>query len=414
MGFSQNLSVFQDGTTYRVITEYSHDEVFSSDRADQTIQYAVDAMAAGDPGGGVVTVGRGAFPLDGSVYLRDRVWLRGSGRGTRLLVDGAGEDGAGVVAKDVKGCVISDLSLLPQEDSNGGTGVILDSAGDCKVRDVVAARFENYGIWVRNNTFLSEVRGCTVAGNMKANLYLDQLARGTYGDFVPNLVSNCVTYGGGKGIDCNRTIVLNIVGCVVYQSGDVAYHVRNTSNSVVISGCRSFQITGHAVMVEDSHEFNLSSNIFCWHTGHGVLVRDCNWGTITGNEIIDSGSYNAGTRDTETQVTDLPEEVPAYNGIDLIHSQGFTVSSNAVFNWPVAPHMGIGIREDERCSHNAIVGNNVNYYVEEGIVSQGAESVVENNVCEKDKPYQSPQAVNTTVQSFQRTLTETFIDELTT
>jgi hypothetical protein len=93
---------------------------------------------------------------------------------------------------------------------------------------------------------------------------------------VPNLVTNCIVYGGGKGIECSRTIVLNIVACVIYQSQDVAYYVGNTSNSVLISGCRSFQIGSHAVVADGSHEFNLSSNIFCWHEGHGMLVRDCN------------------------------------------------------------------------------------------------------------------------------------------
>jgi hypothetical protein len=282
------------------------------------------------------------------------------------------------------------------------------------VRDVAVARFEEYGIWVRNNAFLCQIRGCSVAGNGVANLYFDNLARGPHGDFVPNLATHCTIYGGGQGIDCSRAIVLNIVGCVVYQTGAAAYHVRNTSNSVVISGCRSFQITGPAVLVEESHEFNLSSNIFCWHTGHGVEVRGCNWGTITGNEIIDSGSYNPGTPDTVTRVTDLPEGVPLHNGIELKHTQGYTVTGNAVFNWPVAPHMEVGIHEGASCVNNTIVGNNVNYYTRAGIVAEGRGTAVATNTCYRDEPYQSPQGVGTTVQSFQRELTDAFVKEMTT
>lgn len=78
--------------------------------------------------------------------------------------------------------------------------------GDCKVRDVFAVGFADYGIWVRNNSFLCEVRGCTLAGNDKANLYLHELARGNYGDFIPTLVTNCIAYGGGKGIEVARLI----------------------------------------------------------------------------------------------------------------------------------------------------------------------------------------------------------------
>lgn len=409
MSVAENLLVLQDGETYRVVTEYTHQEVFSDTRAHQAIQWAVTAL--GDMGG-VVTLGRGIFQLEEALRLEDRVWLRGSGRGTQLAVGGQGDEAVGIVAEGVRACTVSDLALVPDDGATPMAGIVLDAAGDCKVHDVVAMQFGGYGIWVRNSSYLCEVRGCTLAGNGKANLYFDHLARGTVGDFIPNLATNCIIFGGGKGIDCSRTIVLNIVGCVVYQTGAVAYHVRNTSNSVLISGCRSFQITGPAVLVENSHEFNLSSNVFCWHTGHGVEVKGCNWGTITGNEVIDSGSYNPGTKDATTNVADLPEDVPLLNGIDLTAVQGFTVSSNAVFNWPVAPHMAIGIREDATCSRNTILGNNVNYYVEEGVVSGGAETVVRDNVCFGDEPYQSPQGAGTVVQSFQRELTEQVIASL--
>jgi hypothetical protein len=409
MDASQNLLVLRDGETYKALSEFTHEVAFQSDRAQPVIQYALAAMGGA---GGVVTLGRGDFVLDGPLDLHDNVWLRGSGRGTRLLVGEQAGDGPGIMGRDIKGAVVSDLALTPLREARVAAGIVLDNAGDCKVRDIAAVGFGDYGVWVRNNAFLCEVRGCSLAGNGKANLFFDHLARGEHGDFIPNLAANCVIYGGGKGIECSRSIVLNIVGCVVYQAGDVAYHVHNTSNSVLISGCRSFQITGHAVLVEDSHEFNLSGNVFCWHTEHGVAVRSCNWGTITGNEVIDSGSYNSGAADTTTNVADLPGDVPLYNGIDLVGVKGFAVSSNAVFNWPVAPHMAIGIREDEKSVRNVITDNNVNYYTEAGVISGGAETEVQGNVCYADEPYQSPQGVGTTAQSFRRELTEAFIRDL--
>ncbi|SRR6266545_4155611 len=51
-----------------------------------------------------------------------------------------------------------------------------------------------------------------LAGNRRANLYFDTLRAGQYGNFVPNLVTNCLIYGGGKGIECHRAIALNIPG----------------------------------------------------------------------------------------------------------------------------------------------------------------------------------------------------------
>jgi hypothetical protein len=276
----------------------------------------------------------------------------------------------------------------------------------------MVAGFNEYGIWLRNNAFLCEISGCSLAGNRGANIYIDHLSRGDFGDFIPNLVTNCIIYGGGKGIDIDRAIVLNIVGCVVYQTKNIAYHVRNTSNSVLITGCRSFQISGPAVAVEDTHEFNLSSNIFCWHTEEGVRMRNCNWGTITGNEIIDTGSYNPGTRDTTTQFSDIVSEIPLFDGISMQNCKGFTVNGNAIFNWPVCPKMNVGIHIDKDCYKVNVVGNNINYYETSGVSSTGREIVMANNVTYADKPFQSAHEIGTTIQSFYPKLTDDFITSI--
>jgi hypothetical protein len=181
----------------------------------------------------------------------------------------------------------------------------------------------------------------------------------------------------------------------------------------LISGCRSFQITGPAVSVEDTHEFNLSSNVFCWHTEEGVRLTNCNWGTITANEVIDTGSFNPGTRDAQTKFSDIEVNIPLYDGIKLENCQGFTISSNAVFNWPVCPKMDVGIRLDDKCFKNNIVGNNVNYYETADILSSATETEIANNVGYADKPFQSAHAVGTTIQSFYPKLTEKFIADLT-
>jgi hypothetical protein len=255
------------------------------------------------------------------------------------------------------------------------------------------------------------VRGCSLAGNGKAGIFLDRHRRGKFGDFIPNLITNCIVYGGGKGIDCFGTTVLNIVACCVYQTGDIAFHVHDVSYSVLISGCRSFQIGSHAVVAENNGEFNLSSNIFCWHTGHGVVVKDCGWGTICGNEIIDSGSYNPGTVDFATRIDAVPPDVPLYNGIDLSDSRGFNISGNTVFNWPQARKMQVGIREDKGCYDNNIVGNTVNYFEKAGILAEGTGTRVSDNMIEADRPYHG-NPNGEMIQSFQAELTSQFIDSL--
>ena len=95
-----------------------------------------------------------------------------------------------------------------------------------------------------------------------------------------------------------------------------------------------------------------------------------------------------------------------------MNAQGYNVTGNTVFNWDVAPRMRFGIREDGQSFRNTIIGNNINYYEEGDVLSEGVESVVGHNVSYKDKPYQSGESAGTVVQSFEAELTERFIAEL--
>ena len=38
---------------------------------------------------------------------------------------------------------------------------------------------------------------------------------------MPNLVTNCIVYGGGAGIECNHALVVNIVACQAYLTGKI-------------------------------------------------------------------------------------------------------------------------------------------------------------------------------------------------
>jgi hypothetical protein len=305
------------------------------------------------------------------------VLLRGRGRGTRLVVGGAGGTGTGLLCESLKGVVLSDLAIIAGDGKEAAAGIVVDDCGDCQVRDVYVQGFAEYGIWMRNSSFLCELRSCKLAANGKANIYLDHLAGGGRGgDFVPNLVTNCITYGGGTGIECNRVIVLNILGCAVFQPGRYAYHLHHTSNSVLISGCRSFQVEEHAVVVENTHELNVSSNIFCWHRGHGIVLKDVSWGTVSGNEFIDQG-----VRSRDGVHTD---------GVVLSEStQGVQVVGNAIFNWGDQVPMAVGVREDATCRNNTISGNNINYYTEADVISEGSGTTVSDNVSERGESYQN-------------------------
>jgi hypothetical protein len=399
---NQGIIVYAHQGEYRAITRITHETICASAQASEAIQAAVDAT---DDAGGQVFIEQGRYPIAQPIRLRSRVKLSGAGRSTRLQVSAPQ---GGILCEGLEGVEVTDLALIAEPGSNAQVGLIMDGCGSCRAVDLFAGDFNGYGIWVRNHAFLCEVRGCSLGGNRLAGLFFQNHRRGKYGDFIPNLITNCMVYGGGKGYDIDETTVLNVIACVAYQTRGVAFHVHNWSCSVVISGCRTFQIDGNAVEVDLAHEFNLSSNILCWHTGHGVVVQNTGWGTICGNEIIDSGSYNPGTKDFTMRQADLPPNIPYYDGIRLESARGFTLSGNTIFNWPQARKLRVGICEDAECRQNNITGNSINYFTEAGIISHGTGTLVSSNLLEADQPH-AGKIHQEMIQSFQPELTDRFL-----
>lgn len=400
--------IIKEVDEYQVYRLVPQELLYSSALFHQCIDYAVASL--GDSGGDIA-LGPGQFILEKPISLASHIWLKGSGRGTVLHVGKSNHIGIGILCENLVGVEISNLVLSGRANPQASAGIVLDGCGNCKVMDLLSVGFSGYGLWIRNETMLSEVRGCSFGANQKANIFFDRHRRGKFGDFIPNLVSNCIIFGGGKGIDCLETTVLNIVACVIYQTKDIAIHIRDVSYSVLVTGCRTFQISAPAVLVENTGEINLSSNIFCWHTGDGIIVKNCGWGLITGNEIIDSGSYNPGVKDFTSKIIDVPSNIPLCNGISLFNSRGVNLTGNTIFNWPQARKLHVGIFEDENCHKNAITNNNINYFYEAAIVSKGSDTTVLVNTFDAEHPYDgNPQEVYH--QSFQPNLTEMFIDML--
>jgi hypothetical protein len=353
---------------------------------------------------------QGRYPIGQPIRLRHRVRLSGAGRSTRLEVVGE----AGVLLEGLDSAEVSDLAIVAAKGSDAQVALTLDSCGDCQVTNVFAGGFAGHGIWLRNDSFLCTIRGCSAAGNSKSNIYLQDLAeKGRSGEFLPNLVADCTVYGGGKGIETKRTIVANIVGCCVFQTRDTGFHVHTESNSIVITGCRTFQVGKHAVLLEDTDEFNLASNIFCWHIEDGVVIRNANWGTITGNEIIDTGSYNSNVQDRTAGWDTLPKDLPRYSGLKLLNAQGYSVTGNTIFNWPVCPPNEYGIYEDAASFKNNFTGNNVNLYDKEAVLSLGRESTTCNNIGYADRPHRrfsdEGRGMAHFYQTFQTALTDKFV-----
>jgi len=403
----EDLEVYMEGKLCKVRGQLSGKVVFSAPSADETIQRAVDSFASL---GGEVLLHRGRFELNRQINLAAGITLRGKGPATSLWVGKEHDTGVAVFAGGVHDVAVADLSIT-SAGTQPSSGVVFDSVGTSLVRDVLCVDLSEYGIWIRNTSFLCEVRGCKVGGAGKSGIFLDHLARGgrdrkvLRGNLFPNLVTNCVVYGGGVGIETNRAIVANLVACEAFQTGGPGFHVHDSSNSVLISGCRTFQIQDDAVRIEDSNEINISSNIFCWHLGHGIVLKNVVWGTIVGNEVIDTGSLNR-----DVPANQLPSSLTLMNGIYLAGTIGVGVTGNTLFNWPVAPPMQHAILEDASCQNSLIVANNINF-ARAGVQSLGRGSQTANNVAylpEAYNPYHSKADVP--LQTFDPKLIQQFLE----
>lgn len=417
LGINQSFEIYQQDKQYKIRGRIDFKVYFSSAKADEAMQHTFNLLTKG----GEVYLHQGAYLLEEPVNIPSHVTLKGSGSGTILIISKNNESGIALVCKNKSRILISDLAIKADHEK-AKTGILIDHSGDCTVRDVFITGMQQYGILLTNDTFLSEVRSCKIAGVKGSGIALKNLQRGGRGgDFVPNLVTNCIVYNSGIGIECDNAIVVNLVACVVYQTHQFGFYIHKQSNSVLISGCRTFQITGDAVRVDSSHEINISSNTFCWHTNHGIVLSNVAWGTVTGNNVIDNGSINLFDSDKDSLImldekrpftkVHGNEDIPLFNGIHLISgTRGVTITANAIFNWPVCPPMQYGIQEEKTCLNNLISSNNINYCKKGGILSEGKNTQVATNKIYLEEPYVKMNTLR--YQFFDTRLMEAFMKEI--
>lgn len=367
-----DVCIFKEGDNYQLTGSIIKKKIGSFKTADQAIQYAINNMSEG----GCIEILSGKYELKNTVYLANGIWLKGSGRRTEILVTTTDTTEVGIFGSGLKDVKVSDLSIVAIDTIQTLAGICFDHCGDCEIDNIYAEGFKKYGIWLRNNSFLCHINNCTAANNMRANIFTDSLFWSRAGEYMPNLITNCITYGGWNGIEINKSIVLNIVGCIVHQPENFGFFIHNVSNSVLVNGCRTYQTQNDAVVVEKSHEVNLTSNIFCWSRGKGIVLRGVDWGTISGNNIIDSGSERYGGF----------SGVGDANGIELTDKcRCILVNGNNIFNWGGQGIMNYAVFEDESCENNLFSSLNINYYEKGGVKSHGKNSVV-SNIIQKSSP----------------------------
>lgn len=411
-----SLVYFSDGE-YRVVDQNTRANLHAGTGAADVIQRALDL--ARTRGGGNVELASETFLLERPLLLPSRTTLSGRGHGTVLGAANGFSGEAAVIAEDACAVGLRRLTISGLVAQTLPNGVVVRRSPQCVLDEVSVGGTAGAGFLIADNSALTQARGCIAAGNARCGFLLKENFRGAHGDFIPLAVQNCLVYGGGKGFEFDRCIVANVTGCSVYQTRGTAFHLYNMSNSVLISGCRTFQIGGDVYVSEESNEIAVTGNIFCWHEGVGVRLRKVCWGTITGNNIIDTGSHNPGAPDCSMTFAQVGARAKPTEGMVFEASRGLVVSANAIFNWHVCPPLAHAIREDEACADNTYVGNNVNYLAGEAILARGQRSTIEGNTVHAEQPHVHYYGKQTLlppdqqhIQSFQPKLTQELIERI--
>ncbi len=375
--------IYKSGGEVVLRDKYSNRTLKESSRAGDVLQYGLELL--GGNNGGKLDIGPGEFLVDRMLTVGDNISLTGQGRFTKLVFSGAFE--MAVSVKDRMDVEISDLIILCR-DQSVASGIVVDNSGSCVVSDAKIIGFSKYGVVFKNNTFVSRIEKCELAGNQVANVYFEMLDRhGRLGDFIPNTISNCMFVGGGKGIEMNNAVVTTIVSNTFTQCLDHAMHIHTHSNAAAINGNHTFQIDGHSLLIEDfAYEMSISGNMFSWHSGSALVVRNSCWGSVTGNLFIDNG-FSPDAYNFTKVFKEYEGEYELRDAVILEDVTGYTVNGNTIYNWQVAPPLRNGIVEDSLSYRNIISNNIINYFEDQAVDSKGRETIVKDNNSRGDIPY---------------------------
>jgi parallel beta-helix repeat protein len=398
--FAQDYEVFATDSGFVVRGQLDRQVVTNTSEAATAINDAIQALN-GEPG--EVLIHRGSYPLAAPIELPSHTTLRGKGDGTELWITSDNTEGIGVRSERADRSVVRDLAIKsPKEQKNGKTAVLLDHCGDCQVEGLLVVGMQEHGIWVGNNSFLCSVRHNSLADIDSSAIYISDIGPlGRGGSYVPITISENNVYDSNIGIECSRGINVQILGNVVYRAKQYAYYLHTSSNCCLLSANRTFQCYGDGIVVENTHELNINGNMISWQQGHGIVLKDVTWGTVSGNVINDPSSptFTGGTpmqgytpRENYTIFHEVPKEFNLQglqrSGIRLTERvRNVTVIGNAVYCWGLALPMDYGIYEDAQGIRNVIASNTFNYCSKACIRSEGQQTVVDNNTERADSSY---------------------------
>jgi len=267
-------------------------------------QQAIDA--AGQGGGGVVTVPTGRYLLDPlrSVRLRSGVHLQMDAGATLLAKPNAAERSVLLLMQDVSDVTISGGNLLGERDRHLGTtgewghGIQLRGAQRVVLRDIRVSNFWGDGLSVAainptranpdtapsTDVLLERIvsqgnrrQGLTIGRSRRVRVVDCEFA-GT-GGTAPEAGIDIEPDAGAGAID------IEIAGCRIHDNHGPGIQVWKHARHVRIHDC-TLQANRNGVLVVGAEDTSIVGNRIVDNTSSGVVVRKgANVATISGNRF---------------------------------------------------------------------------------------------------------------------------------
>ena len=354
----QTLLVTHEDGKFQVYGKSPREVRFTDPSASKAIQWAIDQ--AGKKG--EVSLSRGIYVLNQPVDVKSGVRLTGQGRGTELRLTATNE--LAIRIQNAKRVQIDHLAVTPGDSKSDGTvGILLDGVDGCTISHVLAVGFSKYGLQV-NYSQDCLIQKSYFVDNMKSNVFVEN-PKSTP---KPIRIHNCFMLWGGGGVIAQGGEGLTVHSSVMQQINGVAFDIA--TDGFTVTGTRVFwsESLDQSVRVQGD-DFKIANNIFAWSRGHSVVLDGAKDGAVLQNNIIDVGPP---PRDGSFMSC-----IVLQNGTEDV-----AMTQNALFNWDdwTQGPMAWGIEESADCQNNTITDNNIHFYHEGDINSNGKNTVVERNV----------------------------------
>lgn len=128
--------------------------------------------------GGNIQLMSGEYPIDNQLNVPSHVTISGKGASTVILIKENAKIASAFYSDSTSKVSIKELTISADHPVGEHSGIIFDHVGDCLVENVSISGVGAYGIWYRDRTFLSEVRGCKISDSGKSGIFFQGLGSG--------------------------------------------------------------------------------------------------------------------------------------------------------------------------------------------------------------------------------------------